>query len=54
MSAHDDDGVGRQAADLAAHFAHLAEVRNDSGNPNDVVIGGGQFALEIFESREIE
>src|SRR5208283_3987648 len=54
MSAYDDDGVGRQEAYLAAHFAHLAKIRNNSRNADDVVFGGGKFALEVLESGEVE
>ena len=37
VPANDDRGFGRQAAHAAAHLAHLAEVRNNAGDSDDVV-----------------
>ena len=54
MSADDDGGLGRQAAHAAAHLAHLAEIRDDAGDADNVVFGRSQFALEALQGREVE
>lgn len=38
VSADDDGGTGRELADHAAHFAHLADVHDDGRNADDIVM----------------
>ena len=54
VAADDDGGVRRKLAHAAAHLAHLAEVGNDAGDSDDVVLVRGQFALKLVEGREVE
>ena len=46
VSADDNGGVGRELAYAAAHLAHLAEIGDDAGDADNVVVVRGQLALE--------
>ena len=54
MATDDDGGVGRELAYAAAHFADFAEVGNDAGDANDVVVMSCEFALKLLQGREVE
>jgi hypothetical protein len=54
VSPDDDGGVGRKLAHHAAHFAHLADVRDDRGNADDVVRVGLELAGEGVASGKIQ
>ncbi len=46
--------LGDQAADRAAHFAHLSDVDDDGGDANDVVVVGDQFSFEDFAGGKVQ
>ena len=51
----DDDGrFRRQLPYPAAHLAHLAEVGDDAGNADDVVLGGTQLPLKAVQRGKVE
>ena len=54
VPADQDLRFGRQPANSAAHFAHLAEVRDDAGDADDVVFVRCEFLFEALERGEVE
>ena len=54
MTADYDGGFGRHAPHRAAHLPHLADVDDDGGNTDDVVIVGEQFRFEVFARWKIQ
>ncbi len=54
VAADNDFRIRRKLAHHAAHFAHLAEVYDDRGNPDNVILVGFEFAGKVFTRREIE
>src|SRR5450755_3264534 len=54
MSADDDRRFRRVLTHEAAHLAHLADVRDDAGNPDDVVMISLQLFDEPFARGEVE
>ena len=54
MPAYDDDGTRGELSNAPAHLAHLPEVGNDAGNPNDVVRMRSQLLFKFVQGREVE
>src|ERR1035441_1404730 len=54
VAADDDRRARRELAHHAAHLAGLADVDDDRGDADDVVVVGGEFAGKGLAGREVE
>src|SRR5512138_1616115 len=54
VPADDNHGVWRDATHYATHLPHLADVDDDRGDADDVIVARGELLLKALSGREIK